>query len=81
MEEIYCLYYQITDDDIGYKASVLVKQAVACREATPEDFLKAMRLYKAVRIICEKKHLDAVTLSCFSLIEKLGTPAVWHSLY
>ena len=73
MEEIYCLYYQITDDDIGYKASVLVKQAVACREATPEDFLKAMRLYKAVRIICEKKHLDAVTLSCFSLIEKLGT--------
>ncbi len=39
-----------------------------------------MRLYKAVRIICEKKHLDAVTLSCFSLIEKLEPPAVWHSL-
>ncbi len=53
MEEIYCLYYQITDD-IGYKASVLVKQAVACREATPEDFLKAMRLYKAVRIIVRR---------------------------
>ena len=33
-KKIYCLYYQITDDDIGYKASVLVKQAVACREAT-----------------------------------------------
>ena len=43
------------------------------REGTPEDLLKAMRLYQAVKIICEKKKLDAVTLSCFSLIEKLGT--------
>ncbi|WP_455673720.1 fucose isomerase [Phocaeicola sp.] len=73
MEEIYCLFYQIKDDDIGYDASIFAGKAVACREGTPEDLLKAMRLYKAVRTICEKKKLDAVTLSCFSLIEKLGT--------
>lgn len=73
MEEIYCLFYQIKDDDIGYDASVFAHKAVACREGSPEDLLKAMRLYKAIKIICEKKHLDAVTLSCFTLIEKLGT--------
>lgn len=73
MEEVYCLFYQIKDDDIGYEASVFANRAIACREGTPEDLLKAMRLYQAVKIICEKKKLDAVTLSCFSLIEKLGT--------
>lgn len=73
LEEVYCIYYQIKDDDIGYEASVFANKAVACREGTPEDMLKAMRLYKAVKIICEKKKLDAVTLSCFALIEKLGT--------
>ena len=36
-------------------------RAIACREGTPEDLLKAMRLYQAVKIICEKKKLDAVT--------------------
>ena len=58
---------------IGVVASVFANRAIACREGTPEDLLKAMRLYQAVKIICEKKKLDAVTLSCFSLIEKLGT--------
>ena len=73
MEEVYCLFYQITDDDIGYEASVFANRAIACREGTPEDLLRAMRLYRAVKIICEKKKLDAVTLSCFSLIERLAT--------
>lgn len=73
MEEVYCLFYQVRDDDIGYEASVLAGRASACKEGTPEDLLKAMRLYRAVKTLCEKKRLDAVTLSCFALIEKLGT--------
>lgn len=73
LEEIYCLYYQVTDDEIGYEASVFANRAAACREGTPEDLLKAMRLYRAMKLICQKKQLDAVTLSCFSLISKLGT--------
>lgn len=48
-------FYQIKDDDIGYEASVFANRAIACREGTPEDLLKAMRLYQAVKIICEKK--------------------------
>ena len=49
MEEVYCLFYQIKDDDIGYEASVFANRAIACREGTPEDLLKAMRLYQAVK--------------------------------
>lgn len=73
LEEIYCLFYQIKDDDIGYEASIFANNAIACQEGSPEDLLKAMRLYQAIKIICKKKSLDAVTLSCFSLIQKLGT--------
>ncbi len=73
IEEVYFLYYQITDDDIGYKASVFAGEAMACREGTPEDMLKAVKLYQAVKLLCEKKQLDAVTLACFSLMERLGT--------
>lgn len=73
IEEVQCLFYQIKDDDIGYQASIFANNAVACREATPEDLLKSMRLYQAVKIICEKKKLDAITLSCFALIDKLET--------
>ena len=43
------------------------------QEATPEELLRAMRLYKAIRRVCEEENLDALTLSCFSLIESLRT--------
>ncbi len=73
MEEAYCLFYQIDDDAIGYEASVFAGRAAACREASPDDLLKAMRLYRAMQILCRKKALDAVTLSCFSVIDTLHT--------
>ena len=48
-------------------------KALACREATPEDLIKAMRLYRAIKRIVEKEKLSALTLSCFKLIEQTGT--------
>ena len=73
LEEVYCLFYQITDDEIGYAASVVANRAQTCLEGSPEELLKAMRLYRALQLLCEKKHLHALTLSCFTLIEKLHT--------
>ena len=29
MEEVYCLFYQLKDDDIGYEASVFANRAIA----------------------------------------------------
>lgn len=73
LEAVFQNYNKITDDDIGESASVFAGQALACREATAEDLLKAMRLYKAIKMICEKEQLDSFTLNCFGLIDITGT--------
>ncbi len=39
----------------------------------PEDMIKAMRLYRAIKRIVEEERLSAITLSCFRLIDQTGT--------
>ena len=65
LERIYDNYREVTDDEVGEACANLAEKALACREATPEDMLKAMRLYRAIHRIVEEEHLDALTLSCF----------------
>lgn len=73
LERIYERYDKITDNEVGASCAAFASQALACREATPEDLLKAMRLYRAIRRVCEEEKLSAVTLNCFKLIEQIGT--------
>ncbi|MCD8260564.1 MAG: fucose isomerase [Bacteroides sp.] len=73
LDDVYDRFDQVTDDEIGEEAARIAQQALACREATPEDLLKAMRLYKAIKELCIKKKLDAFTINCFKLIEARGT--------
>ena len=67
LERIYEHFQQITDEQVG------ASQALACREGTPEDLIKAMRLYRAIKKVCEEEKLEALTLSCFKLIEQIDT--------
>lgn len=73
LERIYEYYEQITDDEVGEVCARLAGRALACREASPEDMIKAMRLYRAIRKIVDEEHLSALTLSCFRLIDHTGT--------
>lgn len=73
LERIYQYYEQITDDEVGEACVTLAAKALACREATPEDLIKAMRLYRAVKKVVEEDNLNALTLSCFRMIEQVGT--------
>lgn len=73
LQRIYDAYEQITDDEVGASCAAVASQALACREATPEDLIKAMRLYRAVKKVSIEEKLDALTLSCFKLIEQLDT--------
>ena len=73
LERIYDYYHQVTDEEVGEACADLASRALACREATPEDLLKAMRLYRAIQRIVDEEHLSALTLSCFRLIETTGT--------
>lgn len=73
LERIYKLYNQITANDVKEACIFFSDKALACREASPEDMIKAMRLYYSIKKIVEEEHLNALTLSCFKIIEELGT--------
>lgn len=73
MQRVYDTFEQITDDEVGASCAAVASQALACREATPKDLIKAMRLYRAIKKISIEENLDALTLSCFKLIEQLDT--------
>lgn len=73
LERIYGYYAQITEDEVGEACAELAGKALACREASPEDMIKGMRLYRAIKKVVEEENLSAITLSCFRLIEQTGT--------
>mgnify|MGYP000376375618 CR=1 FL=1 len=73
LERVYEHFKQITDDQVGASCAAVASQALACREGTPEDLIKAMRLYRAIKRICEEEKLEALTLSCFKLIDQIDT--------
>ena len=73
LERVYEYYEQTTDEEVGQACADLAGKALACREATPEDMIKAMRLYRAIKKIVTEEGLSAITLSCFRLIEQTGT--------
>lgn len=73
LERVYTLFERITDDEVGQACADFAANALACQEGSPEDILKAMRLYRALKQVCEEENLSALTLSCFKLIEHTGT--------
>lgn len=72
LERIYEQYERIADDEVGASCAAVASQALACREGSPEDLIKAMRLYRAIKKVCKQEKLDALTLSCFKVLEQLG---------
>lgn len=73
LERVTEYFNSISDDEVGNACAELAEKALACREASPEDMLKAMKIYKALKRIVEEEKLAALTLSCFKLIESTGT--------
>lgn len=69
-ERVVDIYRDVTDNQVGASCAAIASQALACRESTPEDMLKAMRLYRAVRQVCQEEQLNAVTINCKKLHEK-----------
>lgn len=55
LERIYEQFQQITDDQVGASCAAVASQALACREGTPEDLIKSMRLYRAIKRCVRKK--------------------------
>lgn len=72
IEQLSELYEHVSDDEVGEPCVALAAKALACREARPEDLIKAMRLYKALKQVVEEKQLTALTISCFRLTDLTG---------
>lgn len=73
LDRVYDYYDHISDRQVSALATAFSSQALGSREAQPEDILKAMRLYLAIRRICEEDKLNAITLSCFKLLDRTTT--------
>ncbi len=73
LERLYGYYEQVTEAMTEELYGRFTSNARACCEAGPEDIRKALRVYLALRRLCEEERLDAVSLSCFQLLGEKAT--------
>ncbi len=73
LERIIEEFNNTTDDEAKQDSISFANKALACREATSEDLFRAMRLYKAIKKVSIAEKLDALTLSCFKIVEDIDT--------
>ncbi len=60
-------------DDVGEISAELAGNAKACIEATPEDLLKDMRLFMALKRIVQSRRLSALAINNNKIFDELGT--------
>lgn len=72
-DELLKEYRVINDEEVGEMAAEIAGKAKMCIEATPEDLLKDLRLYKALKIIKERYNLDAIALNSYKVFEQIKT--------
>ncbi len=73
IEDVKKNFYNAPKKEIEDEASDFMARVKAFQDAVPEDLLRAMRLYKAIKEVCAEHSLDAVTVSCFTLLNTLKT--------
>jgi len=75
LDEVVAGYQAIDDNDplVQQLTDEFIAGATAVREPSRPEVVKAMRLYRSVKAMCEHYHLDSLTLNCFDLIPRTGT--------
>ncbi len=73
LDEVVKGYHAIADDEVQDITHEFISQAIGVKEPSRDEVVKAMRLYRAVKAIVERYHLDAFTLNCFDLIPTTRT--------
>ena len=68
-ERVTDIYASIGDDEVGESCVTLAAKALACRESQPEDLIRSMRLYRALKRIAKEAKLTALTVNCAHLAE------------
>ena len=73
LDEVVKGYQAIADDEVQDITHEFISQAIGVKEPSRDEVVKAIRLYRAVKAIVERYHLDAFTLNCFDLIPTTRT--------
>ena len=73
LDRVYDKYTTITNTEVESTCLAFSSQALASREVNMDDIRKAMRLYRAIKHVCEEENLNAISLSCFNLIDQTKT--------
>ena len=73
LDEVVKGYEAVGDDEVQDLADEFIDKAVGILEPSRDEVVKAMRLYRSVKGIVERYHLNAFTLNCFDLIPTTRT--------
>lgn len=73
LDEVVENFEKIADDDVKIDAENFLKHATEVREPNLAETIKAFRLYRATKMVCQRHNLDAFTIQCFGLIPRIGT--------
>ena len=73
LAEVYELFNKQNDKEIDDIVNKFLVNADEIVENTEEDTRDAARIYLALKEIVEKYELDALTIRCFDLVQKLNT--------
>ena len=73
LDEVVQGYEAIDNDEVQDITDEFINKAVGVKEPSRDEVVKAMRLYRSVKDIVERYHLDAFTLNCFDLIPTTRT--------
>jgi L-fucose isomerase-like protein len=70
---VYEYFGKVCDEEVKEDAELFIKATKGCKECNETDVKKAYKLYVALKRLTADYRFDAFTLSCFELIETLGT--------
>jgi len=74
LDELYRQFDSITDlSEMEIWANDFENKAQAVLEGNHSEIIKAFKLYKALRMIIEEERLSAISVACFTLIDRMQT--------
>ena len=73
LDEVVKGYEAIADAEVQDITDEFINRAIGVKEPPRDEVVKAMRLYRSVKGIVERYHLNAFTLNCFDLIPTTRT--------
>lgn len=68
LDEVVKGYEAIGDNEVQDITDDFINKAIATKEPSRDEVVKAMRLYRSIKNIVQQYCLDAFTLNCFDLI-------------